>query len=102
MLSCVQRLTGPALAAATPTAASLPPLGKVDRESLKISEYAVIQCTLMRGAQDDPGRLASFKSLLPTSAQGPTVARFQAREAKLWDRSGNKSLPRDFENARNV
>jgi hypothetical protein len=75
--------------APTPTAASLQPLGKVDRESLKISEYAVIQCTLMSGAQDDPGRFACFKRLLPTrSAQAPTVAWFQASEAKLWDRSG--------------
>jgi hypothetical protein len=28
----------------------LPPLGKVDREPLKINERAVSQCTLMRGA----------------------------------------------------
>ena len=82
----LRQFTGPTLAAATPTAASLlATLGKVDRESLKISERAVSQCTLMRGAQDDPGRLVCFKCLLPTrGAQAPTVAWFQAREAKLW------------------
>jgi hypothetical protein len=98
----LRQFTGPTLAAATPTAASLlATLGKVDRESLKISERAVSQCTLMRGAQDDPGRLVCFKCLLPTrGAQAPTVAWFQAREAKLWHRV-DKSLPRDFENARN-
>ena len=86
----LRQFTGPTLAAATPTAASLlATLGKVDRESLKISERAVSQCTLMRGAQDDPGRLVCFKCLLPTrGAQAPTVAWFQAREAKLWHRGG--------------
>ena len=87
MLSRVRRLTGPALAAATPTAASLPPLGKVDREPLKISEFAVSQRAHMGGAKDDAWRLVCFKRLLPTRrAQAPTVAWFQAREAKLRHR----------------
>jgi hypothetical protein len=87
MLSRVRRLTGPALAAATPTAASLPPLGKVDREPLKISEFAVSQRAHMGGAKDDPWRLVCFKRLLPTRrAQAPTVAGLKAREAKLRHR----------------
>jgi hypothetical protein len=87
MLSRVRRLTGPALAAATPTAASLPPLGKVDREPLKISEFAVSQRAHMGGAKDDPWRLVCFKRLLPTRrAQAPTVAGLKAGEAKLRHR----------------
>ena len=87
MLSRVRRLTGPALAAATPTAASSPPLGKVDRKPLKISEFAVSQRAHMGGAKDDPWRLVCFKRLLPTRrAQAPTVAGLKAREAKLRHR----------------
>jgi hypothetical protein len=55
---------------------------QVNRKAFKISEFAASQCTLMRGAQDDPRRVVCFKCLLPTrGAQAPTVARFQARGA---------------------
>jgi hypothetical protein len=43
----------------------------------------------MRGAQNNAWRIFRFKCLLPTrGAQAPTVAWFQAREAKLWHRRG--------------
>jgi hypothetical protein len=98
----LRQFTGPTLAAATPTAASLlATLGKVDRESLKISERAVSQCTLMRGAQDDPGRLVCFKCLLQRGAhkhqRSPGFKPGKPNSGTGVD----KSLPRDFENARN-
>ena len=68
-------------------------LRKVHREPLEISEFAVSQCTLMRGAQDDPRRIFRFKCFLQTRrTQAPPVTRFQARKAELrhW---GGKIIP---------
>jgi hypothetical protein len=40
--------------------ATSPTLGKVNCEPLKISEFAVTECTLMRGAKDNPWGIVRF------------------------------------------
>ena len=62
---------------------------KVNCEAFKIGKRAVSESTLVRRAHDNTRRVASLECLLPArGTEAPTVAGFQAREAKLWHRSG--------------
>src|ERR1700757_21877 len=61
---------------------NLPCLGKVHREPLKISEFAITQCSLVGRTKDHTRRFVCFNGLLPTRrTETPTVAGSQTWEA---------------------
>jgi hypothetical protein len=67
----------------------LPRLGKVDREPLKIGEFAVSESSLVCSAKNYPRNFACFNGLLPTrGTKTPTVAGLQTLEADFRHRGG--------------
>ena len=61
-------------------------LGEVDGVFFEILEVHKFERGLMRRPEHDPRRFARLQRLQPPScAETPSVTRFQAREAKVWN-----------------